>query len=756
MVNTGTIKSEKSIRRMVARNLRKEIHPNTKPSIDFIEKILDDAYASGIRYDISDMRNSVLGFAASSTNNGNYCIEAVSRMKFKSKDAEEPEPVNESDFNPIIFFDVEVFPNLFIVCWKLAGENNPVNRMINPPPIDIENICKYRLIGFNNRKYDNHILYGRILGYTNEQLYKLSHDIISGKRNAMFGAAYNLSYTDIFDFASAGNKKSLKKLEIEMRIHHQELGLPWDKPVDESLWNKVAEYCENDVIATEAAFNYLKGDWTGRQILADLAEMGVNDSTNSLTQNIVFGSNRSPQTDFLHRDMSQPVKHLDIDTMKFLKMACPEMMASEFVVNGTRSLLPFFPGYSFEGGKSYYKGELVGEGGYVYAEYGFHRNVALLDVASMHPHSAIAECLFGYIYTAVFREIVEARVSIKHEDWDMVATMLDGKLIPYISKVTSGELTAKELANALKTAINSVYGLTYAGFDNRFRDIRNKDNIIAKRGALFMVDLKEEVQKRGYTVAHIKTDSIKIPDADPEIIQFVMDFGKKYGYTFEHEATYEKMCLVNDAVYIAKYASQDWCQDKYGYLPDDNKKKAGKWTATGTQFQVPYVFKNLFSKEPVIFEDLCETKSVSTAIHLDMNENLPDVSAEEKEYKKLVKMMNDAKKESDMAYETVYSECKDDLDRLESVISDGHSYHFVGRVGLFCPMKPGAGGGHLMRETDGGYSFVGGSKGYRWMESEMVKNLGKEDDIDISYYDRLVNDAVDAISKYGDFEWFSE
>ena len=36
----------------------------------------------------------------------------------------------------------------------------------------------------------------------------------------------------------------------------------------------------------------------------------------------------------------------------------------------------------------------------------------------------------------------------------------------------------------------------------------------------------------------------------------------------------------------------------------------------------------------------------------------------------------------------------------------------------------------------------------------MVKELGKEEDIDRSYYDKLVNDAVDAISKYGDYEWF--
>ena len=36
----------------------------------------------------------------------------------------------------------------------------------------------------------------------------------------------------------------------------------------------------------------------------------------------------------------------------------------------------------------------------------------------------------------------------------------------------------------------------------------------------------------------------------------------------------------------------------------------------------------------------------------------------------------------------------------------------------------------------------------------MVKLLGREADIDRSYYDKLVNGAIDTISKYGDFEWF--
>lgn len=715
VINFEGLKNEKALRTTIKRNLNKEIHDSTKCSIDFIYKVLEDAYNSGMKYDVSDMRNSVYILAANSTNQSDYCLKLVNKMHFKS---EEPSSNTDTNEAPIVFYDVEVFPNLFLVNWKVQGKDKPIVRMINPSPSDIEGLLKYRLIGFNNRRYDNHIIYGCLIGYTNEQLFELSKRIVNSNKgernNGLFGEAYNLSYTDIYDFASAANKKSLKKWEIELGIHHQELGLPWDQPVPEELWTKVAEYCDNDVIATEALFDHLQADWTARQILADLAGMTVNDTTNTLTTKIIFGNNRKPQNEFCYRNLAEPVQALDSEVYNFLLEACPDMIKSKFGTKGSYSALPFFPGYKYEAGKSTYRDEEVGEGGYVYAEPGIHTNVALLDIASMHPHSAIAECLFGPRYTRAFRDIVEGRVSIKHEAWDVVNEMLDGKLKPYIQKVINGEMTADDLANALKTAINSVYGLTSASFDNPFRDPRNKDNIVAKRGALFMIDLKHEVQERGFTVAHIKTDSIKIPNATPEIIQFAMDYAKSYGYTFEHEATYEKMCLVNDAVYIAKYASTEWAQNAYGYLPTKQKKKAGKWDATGKQFAVPYVFKTLFTKDNIEFEDMCETMSVATSLYLDANEDLPEGE---------------------------------------------HDYRFIGKVGSFCPILPGHGGAELLREgkdKEGNvkYSAATGSKGYRWLEAEMVKTLGKEKDIDRSYYNKLVDDAVNAISQYGDFEQF--
>ena len=88
------------------------------------------------------------------------------------------------------------------------------------------------------------------------------------------------------------------------------------------------------------------------------------------------------------------------------------------------------------------------------------------------------------------------------------------------------------------------------------------------------------------------------------------------------------------------------------------------------------------------------------------------------------------------------------------IATDFHPYIFIGKVGSFCPVKEGCGGGILYRENEGKYYAAAGTKGYRWLESEMVKELGKESSIDRSYYDALVDAAAESIASYGDLEWF--
>lgn len=643
MINKRHVADENHLRSLIAKALRKEVHANTAPNVDFIKSILDEAYESGITYDVTDARNAVTAFAMSSTNQSEYCLKMVQKMHFMSEDKAE---IAEEGNGRIAFYDVEVFPNLFVICYKVTDRPG-VRFLVNPSADVVKSLFDLRLIGFNNRKYDNHIMYAASLGYSNEELYEVSQRIINNEKNSTFREAYNLSYTDIYDFST--KKQSLKKWEIELGIKHRENEFPWDKPVPESHWDDVVEYCKNDVEATEMVFNHLASDWGARKILAELSGLTVNDTTNQHTCALVFGKDRRPdKSKFVYTDLST-----------------------------------IFPGYTFDKFKgSSYRGENPGEGGYVYAEPGYYENVALLDVASMHPTSIEQLNLFGP-YTERYSELKQARVAIKHKDMDSLSKLFDGRLVE-IAK----NYDLDELGKALKIPINSMYGLTSAKFDNPAWDPRNVDNIVAKRGALFMIDLKHYVQEElGLTVAHIKTDSIKIPGATPDDIQKVMDFGKRYGYDFEHEATYAKMVLVNKAVYIAKYA-----------FPHE-----GEWTATGKQFQEPYVFKKLFTKAPIEFEDFIQTKQVKTAMYL----RFP---------------------------------------------SSGD--HFVGKVGAFVPIKPEKGGGELLRENnDGGIKdAVVGTKGYHWKEAEIVRYLKQEQDVDTSYAEMLADEARAQIEQYVDLE----
>lgn len=619
VIDAKQIQSEKGLRQLVERNLRKEIHPGTKPSIDFIAHILEDAYNSGIPYDLEDLRGAVLTFAASSTHHSPYCISVVQKMKFVS---DTPPAETDADDPTLVFFDVEVYPNLFIVCWKYAGSDTVV-RMINPTSEEIAPLFKLRLVGFNNRRYDNHILYARWLGYSLEGLFDLSQRIIyndKGDNSSLFGEAYNLSYADIYEFSS--KKQGLKKFEIELGIPHKELDIPWDLPVPEELWTQVEEYCVNDVLATEAVFKDREQDFVARQILAEMSGLSVNHTTQSHTAKIIFGDEKNPQKRFVYTDLND-----------------------------------IFPGYSFDGKESTYRGEITGEGGYVYAEPGYYENVTVLDVVSMHPTSIRELNLFGP-YTERFNELVEMRIQAKR----------DGNA---------------DLSYALKLVINSVYGYTSARFPNMFKDNRNKDNIVAKRGALFMIDLKHAVQEKGFTVAHIKTDSIKIPGATLELIDFICEMGKTYGYEFEEEGVYEKFCLVNDAVYVAR--------------------SHGSWSATGAQFQHPYVYKTLFSSEPIVFRDYCETKNVTKG---RMYLGPPEGGTEPEQLR------------------------------------------HVGRTGSFVPVLNR--GGILWRMQDDKFYHVVGTKGYLWIDTDVATHRDSENDleVDMSYFNRLVDEAVKTIEAF--------
>lgn len=718
VVNFDSVKSEKGLRTLIIRNLGKEYHPGTKPSIDFIKKILDDAYESGLHYDVSDMEPDVFMFAANSTNQSEYCIRVVNDMKFKSKDCVgdklDDYSCEEGGLadRPIVIFDCEVAPNHFLICWCLEDEDSDIVAMLDPTPIEIEEFIKYRLVGYNNAGYDDHIVYARLLGYSNEALHQLNKNIIASKRGDntyKFREAKSIGYTDIMDYY--GDKyKSLKDWEIELHLPHKEWEHDWDEPIPDELLDKWIDYCKADVRATRAVWHATQDKFKARLILAELAGGTPMDSTNSLTTKIITKGRRP--VPFVYTDL-----HTGIST------------------DGTFKENNKFERYEFIDGKNIYHaddGDIdVGFGGWNYGKPGVYRRVKTFDISQEHPSSAYEMRIFGDM-SDNFKEMIDLSVILKHKDFEAASKMMGGKLMKYLDNPAG----VKELRSAIKLANNSVYGLTSAKFPNALRDDRNVNNIVALRGALFMITLKAEIEKRGFTVISCKTDSCKVVDPTPELEEFIFEFGKFYGYSFEIENIFEKICLINVSTFIALCAEDD---------PDPDMR--GKWYAKAERFAVPYVFKTLFSHEPLEFYDFCEKfRAMKGTIYIDMNEGLPDVTKEEKELDKLKSKF--ARGEiSDTTFEK-------EATILNDKITTGHNYIFVGKVGQFTPIKEGCGGGVLYAKRDGKYSAIGGTKGYRWLESDVVKDLEKEGDIDIGYYETLCDKAKAEIEKYGSYERF--
>ena len=96
-------------------------------------------------------------------------------------------------------------------------------------------------------------------------------------------------------------------------------------------------------------------------------------------------------------------------------------------------------------------------------------------------------------------------------------------------------------------------------------------------------------------------------------------------------------------------------------------------------------------------------------------------------------------------------------------IQTDHERRFVGRIGQFVPVINGQGGGELLRvsevkvkDKESGVErmelkdyAVTGTKGYIWLEAEKVREAGSEEIVDLSYFDALVDKAVESAAELG-------
>lgn len=753
-------------------------------------------------------------------------------IEVKHKDPDDPR---------MLVIDIEIYkpdpetnnPGLFLICWKILGTPmtpDNVVAMENPKPHEIQQLLdEFELMGFNILEYDCQMIWAASRGDNNDQLYNLSYSMINLNRNDVKNRkAKEMVGVDVYEYTkAAGEGMGLKKWEIKLSAlsqhtdaelkkmgysddqikaigvfrqfaTHKEMDIPWDQPAPLDKWDEIKQYCKNDVLSTEAVYWFTQNYFKARLFQVDLVkaihgskiQAFPRDTANTLSKRTIFGLEKNPQKEFNYRNLAEPVgsdryeEYLekfgkDYQFRVWNEKGLPEFrdyVPGEVLPSGW-SILPFFPGYTFDrfapkGKKSFFMDDYGGEGGRTYSKPGIYLNVYDGDIASQYPHSIMAEVLFGPRYTKIFSDIVKARIAVKHKDFEKAGKYLNGALKPYLN-----DESAPGLAQALKIIINSIYGLTSASFTNEFKDDRNIDNIVAKRGNLFMRVLQDQIEKMGYEVCHIKTDSIKVANADQKVKDFIIKFGREYGYEFETEAEFSKFALLNDAAYVGKI-------------------NGGKWVFKADEFKQPVVRKSLFTHEPIVFEDYCMTFSTKDALYLDLNEGLPNIDAEyeasvkknerlrKKVRKLLIENVNEgisdnwifSFQEGDERAQKYLKDNPDTDKKLVDTLCElwdenrnllnldnrkglGHRYKFVGKIGQFTPVKDGTGGGYLYRiGASGKPCAVGGTNGYRWLESSEIKRSQIEERVDLDYFRKLVDQAKDDICNLPgnvDFEWFS-
>lgn len=688
-VKVSQIKDEKHLRALINKALKKQVHADTRSSVDFIKKTVEDAIAGGVLFDVSDLYPQLIVFAAGSTNQNDYCVEVIRTLQLSTAPTTDL-LVSEMDEDEIVVYDVEVFKNLFMLSYvsttlsEVQGmtpqeafthftSGGRIKTLINPDEGEVAPFVGKRLVDFNGRKYDRHMLYARYNGETTMQLFLRSQAIISGRDTKEVGyipSAWGMGYLDLYDLATL--KMSLKKWEVTLKIPHLESEAAWDQELPEERWGEMAEYNRNDVAASCALLAHLcaNGDLATREIIANISGLPTGQTLRNHFAEIIFQGDRNPQKEFVYTDLSE-----------------------------------LFPGYTYTvyetevkdqeakvKVKSDYLDTDPSEGGRVYTEPGVYDNVVLMDVESMHPTSIIELNLFGTRFTQRYKALRDIRVALKHSLDEGSKSPVDSvrevaqieqndynadiyaKALEVVSAYSHDRGKIKHVVTALKLGLNSTYGWTSATFPNPFRDPRNVDNIVAKRGALFMIALENELRKVA-SVIHVKTDSIKIPNATPEILELVHTFGTKYGYKFVHEDTYVRMCLINKSVYIAYSNAHQ------------------RWEATGAQFAHPVVFKSLFTEEPLTFDDFVEVKEVKGDIWMEYGADVR---------------------------------------------------RHIGRIGEFVAVRPEF-GGDVIRVAGEKRSHVSGTKGYHWEEADRVPALNRETYIDHTYYDKIVSEAAAAI-----------
>lgn len=437
----------------------------------------------------------------------------------------------------LVFFDTEVYKNLFILVTKRHADKN-CKAYVNPPLKVLEEIihpfCKY-WIGYNNNFYDNLILYKlKKLLKSNQnysvimpELKKFSDGIIN-KYDKSIEYGKITTYLDFYKLCP--KDKSLSKLKYELNYPCLETPYSFDVDIQPEQIDECVNYCVNDVLGLEYAFfqpqYYQK--YLAHKSLCKMVDIQVSNSTNTTTGVLIFGhtSNLWRKSQLKLPNLTEYMQNIPgYENAKF------EVIPGETNITGR-----------FINGNTSYD---INRGGENKTVPGKHTNVVSLDVDSMYVTTFINTHYFGD-FTERIKQLRDVRLALKRKDLPEVNRLYK----EFGEFITNEHIDFKLASDMLKLCLNSLYGLSSASFDNFMKLRENETNLIANLGNIMMNELYQNCISKGWKVVHIKTDGIKIADCTDEMIAYCIDFAKKWGYNFSIDEKYKEFLIIDKANYI--------------------------------------------------------------------------------------------------------------------------------------------------------------------------------------------------------------
>ena len=459
----------------------------------------------------------------------------------------------------LIFFDTEVYKNLFILVTKRHGDKD-CKVYVNPLLKVLEEIlhpfCKY-WIGYNCNEYDNVILYSlkkflksnQIYSVIMPQLKKVSDDIIKNSSARNYGKIK--TYLDFYKLCP--KDKSLSKLKYELGYPCMETPYSFDVDIQPEQIDECVNYCVNDVLGLEYAFfqpqYYQK--YLAHKNLCKMVNIQVSNSTNTTTGVLIFG-----HTSNLWRKNQLKLPNLTeyINNIPGYENAKFEVQESETGANGV-----FINGDNKT---------VINRGGENKTVAGKHTNVVSLDVDSMYVTTFVNIRYFGD-FTERIKQLRDVRLALKRKDLPEVHRLYK----EFGEFITNEHIDFKLASDMLKLCLNSLYGLSSASFDNFMKLPENETNLIANLGNIMMNELYRIcTEEKNWKVVHIKTDGIKIANCTDEMIKFCIDFARSWGYNFSIDEKYKEFLIIDKSNYIG--LTEDEKISSRGELFNNNWLKA--------------------------------------------------------------------------------------------------------------------------------------------------------------------------------------